>query len=76
MFIRFTHTPFGRVLRVVIGFLLVVEAVYEPLAIAASMVVVGTVIAVTGIADVCVLEQVITAMRRDAAAREPRERHA
>jgi hypothetical protein len=62
--------------------------VYEPLPVAAALVVVGTVIAVTGIADVCIVEQVIAARRRrstmpgataagrDHAASEPRERHA
>ena len=77
MIIRFMHTGVARALRTVIGFLLVVEAVYQPLGLAAVMVALGTVIAVTGIADVCVVEQVIGASRRHrAAAPEPREYHA
>ena len=77
MIIRFMHTGVARALRTVIGFLLVVEAVYEPLGVAAAMVALGTVVAVTAIADVCVVEQVIAAWRRArAAAPEPREYHA
>ena len=75
MYIRFMHTTVARTLCAVIGFLLVLQAVYQPLPVAALLVVIGTVIAVTGIADVCIVEQV-TAARRRTAASEPRARHA
>ena len=77
MIIRFMHTAFSRLVRVCIGWALVVEAVYQPIGIAAVMMAIGTVIAVLAIADVCVLEQMLGAIRpQGVASPKPLERHA
>ena len=53
MIVRFLQSAFGRLLRVVIGFLLVVYAAYLPLGWSVVALLVGTFIGVMGIAGVC-----------------------
>lgn len=53
--IRFMQSAFGRVLRVVIGVLLVGYATYLPVGLATTALIAGTAIGVMGIAGVCPL---------------------
>jgi len=77
-YIRFMHNGLSRMLRTVIGWALVVKAVYQPIDLAIVMMMVGTVIAVFAIADVCLVEQIADAVRRRrvAPAIKPVTRHA
>jgi hypothetical protein len=64
MISRFMHNPVSRIVRTCIGWALVVDAVYQPIGVALVMMAIGTVIAVLAIADVCVLEELGDAVRR------------
>jgi hypothetical protein len=77
-YIRFMHNGLSRIVRTVIGWALVVKAVYQPIDLAIVMMVLGTVIAVFAIADVCLVEQIAGWARRPriAAATKPVIRHA
>ena len=57
MFTRLVHSAPARVIRVLAGFLLVVAAAYQSIAAAFALALLGTIVAVTAIADVCLLEQ-------------------
>ena len=49
----------GRVVRVAVGFLIVLEAVTFPPLVALVLVVIGTVVAVTAMAGECYLEKLV-----------------
>jgi hypothetical protein len=72
------HNGVSRIVRTVIGWALVVKAVYQPVDLALLMMVLGTVIAVFAIADVCFVEQIADRLRRprSAPATKPVTRHA
>ena len=77
-YIRLMHNGLSRMVRTVIGWALVVKAVYQPIDVAIVMMVLGSVIAVFAIADVCLVEQIADWVRRPriAAASKPVTRHA
>jgi hypothetical protein len=51
--IDFLQSPFGRIVRVVAGLLIVGYSVYQPLVLSTVLLIVGTFIAVMGMAAVC-----------------------
>ena len=63
-YIRFMHNGLSRMVRTVIGWALVVKAVYQPIDLAIVMMVLGTVVAVFAIADVCLVEEIADWVRR------------
>ena len=77
-YIRFMHNGLSRMVRTVIGWALVVKAVYQPIDLAIVMMVLGTVVAVFAIADVCLVEEIADWVRRPriAPATKPVTRHA
>src|SRR5215216_3499062 len=77
-YVRFMHNGLSRSARTVIGWALVVKAVYQPIDLAVVMMMLGTVIAVFAIADVCLVEQIARWARkpRIASATKPVTRHA
>jgi len=77
-YIRFMHNGLSRMVRTVIGWALVVKAVYQPIDLAIVMMVLGTVIAVFAIANVCLVEEIADWVRRPRMepATKPVTRHA
>jgi hypothetical protein len=61
---RFMHNGLSRIARAIIGWALVVKAVYQPMDVAAVMMIVGSLITIFAIADVCLVEQVADWVRR------------
>jgi hypothetical protein len=59
MIVRFMQSAFGRVLRIVVGALLVGSAAYLPLGLAVTALLIGTFIGVLGIAGVCPLAKLL-----------------
>lgn len=62
-FFRMMHTPAARVIRVAGGLGLVIYAAGLQPALAFTLALLGTAIAVTGIADICPMELVVNATR-------------
>ena len=77
-YVRFMHNGLSRIARTIIGWALVVKAVYQPVDIAAVMMILGSIITIFAIADVCLVEQIADWMRRPraVAATKTVERHA
>ena len=77
-YIRFMHNGLTRMIRTVIGWALVVKAVYQPIDLAIVMMMLGTVVAVFAIADVSLVEEIADWVRRPriAPATKPVTRHA
>lgn len=77
-FIRFMHNGLSRIARVIIGWALVVKAVYQPIDLAAGMMMLGSIITIFAIADVCPVEQAMVWLRRQrlVAATKAVQRHA
>jgi hypothetical protein len=77
MIIRFMHSWVFRILSVAFGALMVIESVYTHFLVAVPMVLLGTVIAVSGIADICILEVLHRSMVANTdETMKARERHA
>ena len=62
-FIRFLRSVPGRVLRIVIGLLLMTYGATQASMVGLIMMIVGMVSAVTAIAGVCLIEEVVMALR-------------
>ncbi len=62
-FIRFLRSVPGRVLRIVIGLLLMMYGAMQVSMVGLIMMIVGLVPAVTAIAGVCLIEEVVMALR-------------
>lgn len=62
-FIRFLRSVPGRVLRIVIGLLLMMYGATQASMVGLIMMIVGMVPAVTAIAGVCLIEEVVMALR-------------
>lgn len=62
-FIRFLRSVPGRVLRVVIGLLVVTYGATQASMVGLIMMIVGMVPAVTALAGVCLIEEVVMALR-------------
>ena len=73
-FFRMMHSPTGRTARVFGGFWLVIYGADQTPGYAFTLAVIGTAIAVTGIADLCAMELIVNAIRDNR--RGPRERAA
>jgi hypothetical protein len=56
LFFQFMHTPFVRALRVVLGFYMIGSAIMAHFLIAMPMVLLGAVIAASGVADMRIIE--------------------
>jgi len=63
-YVRFMHNGLSRIARTIIGWALVVKAVYQPLDLAAVMMIAGSIITIFAIADVCLVEQLADWLRR------------
>jgi hypothetical protein len=59
MIARFIHSPIGRILRIVLGAAIVVYSIGQSLALSTFLLVLGTFIAVMGMAGVCPLERLV-----------------
>lgn len=64
-FFKVMHGPTARVVRLFGGLWLVIYAAQQPPAFAFTVALIGTAIAVTGIADICILELVVNAASRN-----------
>ena len=56
---RMMHTPTSRIVRVFLGLWIVIEGAGMPVAAAFGLAMLGTAIAVTGIADICPMELIV-----------------
>jgi hypothetical protein len=63
-YFRLMHGATARVVRLFGGLWLVIYAAQRPPVFAFTVALVGTAIAVTGIADICVTELIVNAARR------------
>lgn len=54
--IGFLHSPLGRILRVAIGILIVIYSVYQSLVLSTVLLILGTFIAVMGMAGACPMQ--------------------
>lgn len=66
------HTPTSRVIRLFGGLWLVIDAMQQPPAVAFTAALIGTAIAVTGSADICIMELIVNAARRDGSGSQQR----
>ena len=77
MIIRFMHSWVFRIFAIALGAFMVIESVYAHFLVAVPMVLLGSVIAVSGIADIAIVEVIHTTIVDDADGRlETRGRHA
>ena len=63
-YIKVMHSATSRVIRLFGGLWLVIYSAQQPPVFAFTVALIGTAIAVTGIADICVMELVVNAARR------------
>ena len=71
-FFKVMHTPTSRVIRLFGGLWLVIYAAQQPPAFAFTVALIGAAIAVTGIADICIMELIVNAARRNRSGSEQR----
>ena len=64
-YFKVMHSVTARVIRLFGGLWLVIYAAQQPPALAFTVAPIGTAIAVTGIADICVMELIVNAARRN-----------
>ena len=64
-YFKVMHTATARVVRLLGGLWLVIYAAQEPPVFAFTVALIGPAIAVTGIADICVMELIVNAARRN-----------
>lgn len=76
-FVRFMRSVRGRAMRVAVGLWLIAYGATHPSLLGLVLMMVGTVPAVTGLAGICLIEEVIRSRRtRSLPAGRPREHRA
>lgn len=64
-YFKVMHSAAARVIRLFGGLWIVIYAAQQPPVFAFTVALIGTALAVTGIADICVMELIVNAARRN-----------
>lgn len=71
-YFKVMHGATARIIRLFAGLWVVIYAAQQPAAFAFPVALIGTGIAITGIADICVIELIVHAARRSRSGSEQR----